>query len=961
MFKELFEIIGDFFRQMLHSRLFPLAMAIVILFCVLVGRLFQLQILDGETYQENYVQKTLAEIPQSGVRGNIYDCNGKLLAGNEVVYDIAFRDTGAYKTHQAKNTAALKISNLIDQMDETMVMEIPIQVNETTGKFEFSTQSTSRIRRFLIDLMGKAYIEQKLEKEGIDVYSYTAEELIDFLESKYYFSRWQTEDKQEMLPLLTNKQILQVLNIRYKLTLTAYSKYQSINLAIDVSQETVAATMELSSEVEGLSISEDAKRVYPYGEYAASIIGYTKVADSDELEALQETYPDADYQTGDVIGKGGIEEAMESYLQGKKGSQTVYLDSVGQILDVVATDEAEPGNDVYLNIDIEKQVGIYHLLEQMIAGIIVQNLVNYDVVKEEQKYPPIGVKQVYQNLISNNVLDLNRFSDTDASDVEHQMYEQFAAEYQSTVDALRTQLTAADAAAYSDLPEAMQTYMDYLYSEWLLTDSGLLKSSDIDTSDSVYQQWRNREISLQAFLRQAIVQEWIDVSQIETDNRYSSAEQLYEALVSQMLAALEDNKDFAKLIYDDLITNNRITGNQVCAALLYQEVLPYDEAAVSSLMNGNAQTAYDFIREQIRTLRITPSQLALDPCSGGVVITDVNTGKILSLVNYPSYDNNYFSGSVDAAYYQSLLENKSLPLFNRATQSTIAPGSTFKMLTLIAGLEENVISPTELVNCTVLFEKVTPSPSCWNHDGHGWVYSQTALAGSCNYYFYEVGYRLSETADGTISSAQGVDTLAKYAKMFGFDQKSGVEMTESTPHISDQESIASAIGQGTHAYTTMNLSRYVTAIANQGTLYDLSLVDSVKDSSGKTVEEFQPKVASTIELSENTWSTVTSAMREVVKSGTIEGYFDDCPVEVAGKTGSAQEDLTRAEHAQFVSFAPYDDPEISVSITIPNGYTSGNNAHLADEVYKLWYGTLTNDEIAERDAYDLGNSAVVSD
>lgn len=957
MAKELWEIIGDFFRQMLHSRLFPLALVFMILFSVLIGRLFHLQIVNAEEYQENYVQKTLADLPLSSMRGCIYDCNGKLLAGNELMFQVTFRDTGAYKTHQTKNTAAWQIVQLMDSVGETIDMSLPIQVNDQ-GEYEFSTQSQARIKRFLIDLLGRTYIDEQAKK-GVDVYSWTASEVVDYMKKKYYFNRWTDADKNVMN--LSNQDNLSVLNIRYKLTLTAYSKYQSVLISDDVSQETVAATLEYASTIEGLNIQENVKRIYPYGKYCSAIIGYTKSADEEELAALQEAYPDAGYTSGDIIGKGGIEENMEYYLQGTKGSQTVYLDSQGQILSVVSRDEPVQGNDVYLSIDIDRTIGIYNLMERMIAGILLQHLVNHDVTIEEQN-PEISVKDVYANLIVNNALDLNAFADTDASDTEHAMYAAYQAEYDQAIAALRDYLISPDAPAYNQVPDSMKIYLDYIYEDLLTTDWGVLDTSRINKSDDVYVQWKNGETSLRALLVEGITSGWINMSEIETDNRYSSAEQIYQNLVENLLLKLEGNKDFDKLIYQYLIQNNVISGNQVCLALFDQGVLPYDQASAEALAAGNAQTAFDFIYDQIYRINITPEQLALDPCSGAVVVTDVDTGKVLTIISYPSYDNNYFSGTVDAAYYNSLLDNKSLPLFNRATQTTIAPGSTFKMVSMVAGLEENVITPSEMVNCTVLYEKVSPAPSCWNKDGHGWVDMNLALAGSCNYYFYEIGYRLSMTETGVLNSAQGVSTLAKYVEMLGLGEKTGIEIAESTPHISDTEAIASAIGQGTHAYSTVGLSRYVTTLASSGNVYRLSLLDSVQSQDGTMIEKFDPEIRWKADLPDNVWSLVQNAMRSVVATGSITGYLDKSPVQVAAKTGTAQEDLTRSEHAQFVSFAPYDDPEITVTITIPNGYTSGNNAHLAEEIYQFWYGDINNADILAMNAYELNDgSAVVED
>lgn len=193
--------------------------------------------------------------------------------------------------------------------------------------------------------------------------------------------------------------------------------------------------------------------------------------------------------------------------------------------------------------------------------------------------------------------------------------------------------------------------------------------------------------------------------------------------------------------------------------LLYdQNVLEYDEAAYTALRSGSS--AFEFIREQIKQIKITPAQLALDPCSGSLVVTDTNSGDVLALVTYPSYDNNKLSGSVDAVYWKQLNSDLSLPLYNRATQTRTAPGSTFKMLSAITGLEEGYLTPGRTITDLGEFKKITPSPKCWRYPGnHGSINVSQALEHSCNYFFYEVGYELSIDEHGGFSSDLGLSKL----------------------------------------------------------------------------------------------------------------------------------------------------------------------------------------------------------
>ena len=388
-----------------------------------------------------------------------------------------------------------------------------------------------------------------------------------------------------------------------------------------------------------------------------------------------------------------------------------------------------------------------------------------------------------------------------------------------------------------------------------------------------------------------------------------------------------------------MIKQNVLSGNELCLALYEQGVLAPDELQRQNLSTGDPNYAYQFLIDKIRNIEITPAQLALDPCTAGVVITDSNTGEVKALVSYPGYDNNRLANVMDVAYYNSLDKDQSFPMYNNATQAQKAPGSTFKPISAIAGLEEKVISPTEVIDCTGRYDVTNPPIKCWIFPGHhGNLDMIGAIQNSCNYYFTEIGHRLSTTENNEYSTSLGLERIAKYATLFGLNHKSGVELIESEPVISNELPEQSAIGQGTHLFTNVQLSRYISAVANRGNVFELSLLDNVKDRDGNIITEFTPKVSSHIDIENSTWDYVQLGMREVVKEGSAKKVFKDLDVEIAGKTGTTQETKSRANHAFFVSFAPYSNPEISVTVNIPFGYSSSNAALIAKNVYKLYFG-----------------------
>ncbi len=339
----------------------------------------------------------------------------------------------------------------------------------------------------------------------------------------------------------------------------------------------------------------------------------------------------------------------------------------------------------------------------------------------------------------------------------------------------------------------------------------------------------------------------------------------------------------------------------------------------------NEEYAFQLIREKIIRLKLTPAQMALEPCIAGVVVTDVNTGKILALVSYPGYDGNRLSGTIDAAYYRWLLQDLSNPLYNKATQVSKAPASTFKPVMAVAALEEGAVGIEERVNCTGLYDQAILPIKCWIYPGkHGEETITEAIQNSCNYYFADLGKRLSMDEHGDYDPDRGIAMIQKYAGFFGLDHTSGVEIPETNPHMTTEDPERSAMGQSTHAYSNIQLSRYVTAIANRGTVYEFSLIDRIVDPSGGKEPEYPSPAYTKLDFSENTWDIV-------------------------------QESKNHANHAFFISYGPCDNPEIAVTVNIPNGYTSGNAASLAKNVYGLYFGYLDLENIMARDAGGVAN------
>lgn len=946
MFREIIDRIKEAVDYILNSRLVVLIVVFCLSSSILIGRLFYLQIVKGEDYLENYELQIRKTKEVAATRGNIYDRNGNLLAYNKLAYSVTIEDTISTNITESDRNAILndildRVLTIVEKNGDSVIDSFGI-ILDSSGNYQFAETNETLRLRFIADVYGESYTDDLTE----DQRTQTAAGIMHYLCSERYGLDDENQDPAY---------ILKMVNMRYAMGLNSYQQYLSTTLASDVSDETAAAIMENQESLTGVDIAEDSLRVYPDGEYFASVIGYTGQISQEEYDALDSDEKKR-YSLSDIVGKSGIEQAFDSVLQGEKGERTFYVDNLGKVTDVVSSTDPEAGNDVYLTLDKNLQISAYNLLEEKLAGIILgrlSNVLDYDPsAAEDSKYIIIPVGDAYNAFIANEIIDMDHFSDEDAGAAEKAVYAVFREKRESTLAELMSQLQDPNAPAYRDLSGEMQAYMDYICDTVLKESTGLLLADEIDSSDETQTAWAVDEtISLYAYLNYAISQNWIDTSKLD-GGTYSSSEEIYQGVLKQLEEYLSEDSNFDKLLYKYLIKSGSVTGAQICAITYEQGVLPMDEAAYNGLLNGTTD-AYGWLYNKIETLEITPGDLALEPCSGGVVVTDPNSGDVLACVSYPGYDNNRLANTMDSAYYNKLNTGLANIFYNRATQEKTAPGSTYKMVSATAALEEGLIDSGTSVYCDGEFDEVTPSPRCWIYpNGHGSLNVVQAIQHSCNVFFYQMGYDLGMDADGNYDSDLGTDRLAKYAEMFGLGEKSGVEIPEAEPEISDEYSIQSAIGQGTNNYTVSQLNRYVTAVANGGTIYDLTLIDKTTDADGNLIRDYEAETVRTMdEISAGTWDILHQGMEQMVANDTTFAGLD---FSMAGKTGTAQHNELHADHVLFVGYAPAESPQISIAVRITYGYNSGYSAEVGRDIARIYFNPDLTGELITGTAADLG-------
>lgn len=956
------------FKKISLKRTTVLILVFVIMSVVLVRRLFDLQIIQGEDYISKFQARTTKERVIKSTRGNILDRNGDILASNVLSYSLTLEDNGTYTSTREKNLTlngvAYQVLQILHSNGDDITHSFHIVVDKN-GEYTFDVAEGFILNRFRADIYGQALIDDLKDEQK----TATADQMMEFLTGSEKFSivlsgdRAYTEDEltSHGLPLtLTKQEMLDIATIRYELNTNSFKKYMQVTIATNVSEKSVAAIMENKTGLQGIDVVEDSIRQYIDDESMAPILGYTGKASSEELTELRKQNPD--YSNDAIVGKAGIEQYMELTLQGTDGKETVSVDNLGKVLKIDEDTKVEPvaGDDVQLTIDTDWQSAIYQILKQRVAGVLLTKIdaaktFDYTYVTDASQIR-IPIYDVYNALISNSVIDITKFSNEDASDIEKNLYAKFQQKQQRVFDTISTKLNGSNPPAYKDEDEETQEYLSYICNDLLRDTLGIISKDAIDTSDATYKAWTTDEtISLKDYLTYATSQGWIDISSFSPEGEYLDSEEIYQALTEYIIDYLSTDTGFSKLLYKYMLQEDTISGQEICLVLYEQGVLDKNDDDYENLASG-AMGAYDFMINKIYTLEIEPAQLALMPCSASAVVVDVKTGDVVALVSYPGYDNNRLTNDMDTDYYAKLALDQSSPFFNKATQQTTAPGSTLKLLSTIAGMEEGIIDEGTYIECTGTFDYVDPPINCWYKNGHGSLDIRTAIEQSCNYFFNMIGFQLGKVGDNEFSEVQSLNKLQEYASLIGLDRKTGIELSEATPKVSDAKAVPSYMGQGNNLFTTSELARYATVMATSGNVFKLTLLDKVMNPKGEVIQEYEPEIEDVVNISSNIWDVIHDGMRRVIQT---HSQFDGLGVEVAGKTGTAELDLRHPNHGLFIGYAPASDPEYAVAIRIANGYSSGNACLIANDIFKYMYNLADKDSIltgiASTDTSDTSN------
>ena len=924
----------DHFLDLCKNRIFVMLCGIIVLFAIIVVRLFSLQVIHGADYEESITASVSKKLPVPAPRGNIYDRYGRPLATNTAAYCVQVDGSVTLEFDKEETQElASALTEALWTKGETSTDSLPI-TKKAPYRFTFDGTEEEQQTR---ETRWKNSIG--LEKKQRDM---TAEECLQWLYETYEAPAAFTEaQKRTYVSLcMSDDRNLMALTLAMKLTDFGEEITDELPLAKEApysfqfnGNKNREKSWKESMGMDGEEIYFDSLQTLDYlrdyfglpeglpGDLIRSTLGIrysmylqryqqfqtvnvaTDISDKTlaYVEENQDTFPCVIIDT----------ISLREYPQGKYFSH--ILGYIRQMTEndyaLYQNDVDADGNPIYSQADIVGQDGMEKLFERELNGTDGQVLIEVDNQGRRMSVidstEPIPGKDLFLTL---------------DSELQKTAYDALENELRKAV---LTKLTTTGKNSVSTL-ELFQS---------------MINVNHISAQDMLYAE--EGTVQHTVYLRLKQVHPDFDPEQ-------------------------EDAAEVAKEFLQDALEKGNVTVRELTLMMIEQEHLPVTSQEKADIEAGASPLS--LIIKKLGNGEMSPADTGLDPCTGSVFVTQVGTGEVLASVTYPSYDNNELVNTFNNSYYNDLLQDGNTPLVNRPLKQKKASGSTFKMITALAGLETETITPETLITDKGIFKDTgIPYARCWIYSNTGGTHKDLtvshALEVSCNYFFYELAYRMGNVTTG--NSANSITTLNEYMAAFGLNNYTGLELDEYGPTMAspankeravktfnpdattsqtrwtDGDTIRTAIGQSINSYTPAQITKYISTLANGGTLYKLHMVDHVQNPDGTLHSKVEETVENVITFKEENLQAVYHGMWLVSNGerGTLRGIFDDLPIDVAAKTGTAEEDKNRNSHTWFVCFAPYDDPQIAITVMIPFGENSGTPApNVAKAIIKEYLG-----------------------
>lgn len=909
------------FFELCKSRIFVLLCGICVLFFILLLRLFSLQIINGQEYDASITTSVSKTVNVPAPRGNVYDRYGRPLAVNSVAYSVQIDDSIVLDLTEYRSSLVKDLTDYLWSKEVTPSDTLPIsdtvpaaftfsgtereqkkQIEawgETIGlpkelknatadqcltflfeKYNAPTNySVAQKRTFVshcLTLSDKSLMAITLAYKLVDFGETIADELPLAKEYPYPFEfndnitkerTWKTSmtmkneelqyDSLQTLDYLRDffglpeglptDLVRNTVGIRYSLYLQRYQQYQSVTIATNITDKTLAYVEENQDAFPNVIISTVSLREYPEGQYFSHLLGYIRQMTESDYPLYKDDMDAAGnliYNQTDIVGQTGIEKLYERELNGTDGKVSIEVDNQGRRMSIIDATDPIAGKDIFLTLDSQLQKVAYDSLENELRKVAILQLTSSG-----------------KNSISTT--------------------EMFAS------------MVRANHISASKIMAATQGIQKEIY------DRFLSASPDFNEKD-------------------------------------------------------EDATAMVHAYLLDGLARGTFTHREALLVAIDQNQIPATTEEIAALNSGTI-APLTLILNKLQNAEIGAAELALDPCTGSVFVTRVGSGEVLVSSSYPSYDNNELVNEFNNSYYNDLLQDGNTPLVNRPLKQKKAPGSTFKMITALAGLESGAITTNTVIRDQGIYKDAgTPYARCWIYSNtggnHGSLTVSHALEVSCNYFFYEVAHRMGNTAAGT--NNEGITTMNEYMAAFGLNTLTGLELDEYGPTMAspyykertvktfnpdastsqtrwtDGDTIRAAIGQSVNSYTPAQMTKYISTLANGGTLHKLHMIDQIQNPDGSLSQRIEEVVENVTVFDENNLQTVYQGMALVTEGsrGTLRTSFKNFPVRVAAKTGTAEENKNRSSHTWFTCFAPYDNPQIAITVMIPFGEGKGSPA-----------------------------------
>ena len=894
-------------RELFKNRLFVLLAVAAVIFAVLVCRLFYLQIVTGEEANASLTASVTRKVAIPAARGNIYDRFGRPLAYNSAAFSVEIDDSIPVEFEDSE----VQLDRLYRKLYEngySVKDTLPI-TRRNPAEFTISGEELEEWKK-----------EIGLEKNQM---KYTADEVLEYLYARYIAEDEEFNEKQK-------REVVSLgLNISDKNIMLA-----SLIMLIESCGGEIVDELPISTDRPYTFLIENEKRITQWKKDVAM--------EEEELEY------DAEQTMEYLIDLFGIPENISPEMQRKMAAvrYPLFMQRFKKYQPVTIAREINDKIIAAVKENLDMYPGVSIETESMRVyddGPAFSNLIGYirqisdDELKDYEEYGYTSGDIVGKSGMEKYMeLDLNGKDGTMLVEVDNMGRKISTLETEAPVSGDDVFLTID-----KDLQNAAYKYLEQSMAQSIITRF---------TSEDE----RDMPVTMQGLFTAMIEGNSISVNDI------MKADSGYQLQLKNII--LEYNPDIdisdpeqkieAKQELTQAISDGRISYTTMIFVMIEQGIITANEDYRAKLAAG-IYTPYSVVLEKLGNGDLSPAETRLNPCTGSVVVSDVNSGEALAVVTYPSYDNNELVNTFNNEYYNKLLEDTTTPLVNRPLMQKKAPGSTLKMVTAIAGLETGVITPDTKIKDEGLYTKAgTPYARCMIYSlrgaTHGYVNVSHALEVSCNYFFYEVGYMLGNETDNP-TSLKGITILDEYYDAFGLNSKTGIEIGENAPTMASPankeeiikwqnpeatpsqtrwtsgDTIRAAIGQSVNSFTAASMNKYVATLANGGTRYKMHLLDKVKGADGTVKKEPEEVVENILEIKPENLEAVYEGMRLVTQGekGTLRNVFRKFPIDVAAKSGTAEENKNNASHVWFVGFAPYDDPQIAVTVMIPFGDVSG--------------------------------------